>query len=97
MKNQSNVLSSRNNETYLLAENRFGKTMQKIIAMEEFGELISAISKSIRDGSNVSMIEEIADALIMLEQLYMYLSDAETDAVNGYYDLKINRLKNLIK
>lgn len=58
----------------------FGVGIQQIVAMEELGELIQAISKIARweyDGKNLeelsdyqdNLAEEIADVEIMLEQL----------------------------
>jgi len=43
----------------------FGGAIQQVVAMEEMGELIQAISKSIRCKSN-NVEEEIADVEIML-------------------------------
>lgn len=52
----------------------YGNKKQKLKTIEEFSELIKAISKD--DRKNI--IEEIADVEIMLEQLQMiYLIDKE--------------------
>ena len=59
---------------------KYGTTLQSTVAMEELAELIKEISKVIRGNKNADgMIEEIADVLIMIEQLkLMYnISDEE--------------------
>ena len=71
------------------AINSYGNASQKIKAIEEMGELIQAISKSLLDNEN-NVEEEIADVEIMLTQLkIMYnLSDIE-----NWRNYKLNRLK----
>lgn len=71
--------------------NHYGTLNQKLIAIEEMAELQKAIVKHIRQESeeNInSVIEEIADVQVMLEQLKMIFScrskideimDAKTD------------------
>lgn len=57
-------------DVYEKAVNKFGKTPQLIMAMEEMSELIQALSKYIRKKGNVDNIsEEIADVEIMIAQL----------------------------
>ena len=74
------------------AINSYGNASQKIKAIEEMGELIQAISKSLLDGEN-NVEEEIADVEIMLTQLkIMYnLSDIE-----NWRNYKLNRLKERV-
>ena len=74
------------------AINSYGNASQKIKAIEEMGELIQAISKSLLDGEN-NVEEEIADVEIMLTQLkIMYnLSDVE-----NWRNYKLNRLKERV-
>lgn len=61
------------------AINRWGKKWQLILAMEEFGELMSAISQHYRGRKNRLMVcEEIADAQIMLDTLKI---------IHGYDDV----------
>ena len=55
-------------EVFEKAINTFGETPQKIVAMEEMGELIQAISKDLR-GKEHNVEEEIADVEIMLQQM----------------------------
>lgn len=58
-------------EIYKKALDRWGPQLQKVVAIEEFAELIKEISHDIRwNGGNVErIVEEMADAEIMLEQL----------------------------
>ena len=74
------------------AINSYGNASQKIKAIEEMGELIQAISKSLLDNEN-NVEEEIADVEIMLTQLkIMYnLSDVE-----NWRNYKLNRLKDRV-
>ncbi|MDY5910611.1 MAG: hypothetical protein SPJ62_01075 [Inconstantimicrobium porci] len=74
------------------AINSYGNASQKIKAIEEMGELIQAISKSLLDNKN-NVEEEIADVEIMLTQLkIMYnLSDVE-----NWRNYKLNRLKDRV-
>lgn len=73
------------------AINTFGETPQKIVAMEEMGELIQAISKDLR-GKEHNVEEEIADVEIMCKQLrIMY----DSDKVDQFVFDKIERLKGL--
>lgn len=70
----------------------YGTLNQKLIAIEEMAELQKAIVKHIRQESeeNInSVIEEIADVQVMLEQLKMIFScKSKTDEI---MDAKIDR------
>ena len=72
--------------------NHYGALNQKLIAIEEMAELQKAIVKHIRQESeeNInSVIEEIADVQVMLEQLKMIFScRSKTDEI---MDAKIDR------
>lgn len=71
----------------------FGKTTQQIVAMEECGELIQAISKRLRCvESNIE--EEIADVEIMLEQLKLI---ADNKVVEEIKEQKLKRLKDRLQ
>ena len=74
------------------AINTYGNASQKVKAIEEMGELIQAISKSLLDNKN-NVEEEIADVEIMLTQLkIMYnLSDIE-----NWRNYKLKRLKEMV-
>ena len=74
----------------------FGETTQLIVAMEECGELIQAISKKLRGIEN-NIEEEIADVEIMLEQLKII---ADNKAIEEMKESKLRRLEqrlNLFK
>lgn len=68
-------------DIYEKAVNKFGKTPQLIMAMEEMSELIQGLSKDIRGKRNEDNIsEEIADVEIMLAQLkIIYQNDVEVE------------------
>lgn len=74
------------------AINTFGETPQKIVAMEEMGELIQAISKDLR-GKEHNVEEEIADVEIMCKQLRMMY---DNDKVDQFVFDKIERLKGVV-
>lgn len=71
----------------------FGKTSRKQLAQEECAELIQALSKDMR-GKKHNVEEEIADVLIMIEQLtHIY----DNDKIEKYREEKINRLSKLME
>lgn len=89
------------------AVEKFGIDIQQIVAMEELGELIQAISKIARWECNQledvetlsdyidNLAEEIADVEIMLEQLKQsYGCHIQAD---DYKRRKIEKLKSLIE
>lgn len=70
-----------------------GKAMQTVVAIEELSELQKELSKFIRGkGNRDNLIEEVADALIMITQIQLmyYIPDDEVDKVMRF---KLNRLK----
>lgn len=86
---------------------KFGIDIQQIVAMEELGELIQAISKIARWECNQSedvetlleyidnLAEEIADVEIMLEQLKQcYGCHIQAD---DYKRRKLEKLKSMIE
>ena len=61
-------------QTFLVAFERFGEPHQLMLCFEEMAELMKAISKAIRysrEGHKTHITEEIADVEIMLEQVKM--------------------------
>jgi NTP pyrophosphatase (non-canonical NTP hydrolase) len=80
-------------ELFKKAIETYGEDAQMIVAMEEMGELIQALSRYLVDKpSNVE--EEIADVLIMLNQLKLLFDNKE---IRKFYKKKLKRLeKNLI-
>ena len=74
------------------AINIFGQGIQKIVALEEMGELTQAISKSIRD-ENHNVEEEIADVEIMLTQLRLIYN---SDKVEKIKQEKLYKLREIV-
>lgn len=70
----------------------YGEAIQKVVAIEELGELTQAITKSLR-GDDHNVEEEIADVYIMLHQL-MLMYDAKK--VNEIKDFKMKRLEGYV-
>ncbi|MFC0906341.1 MazG nucleotide pyrophosphohydrolase domain-containing protein [Clostridium sp. MT-14] len=76
----------------LNAVNYFGAESQKRQTIEECSELIQAICKDLRGLEN-NAEEEIADVLIMLEQLtHIY----DNDKIEKFKKEKIDRLKVIV-
>lgn len=66
---------------------------QVVVAIEELSELQKELCKSLRDKTNKeNIIEEMADAIIMINQMQMYfkISDEELHKEINY---KLNRTK----
>lgn len=82
-------------DIYLKAINTFGANQQIIKAMEELGELSTALARYFtKSKSNTANInEEIADVEIMLSQLRLIFSNAEID---HHKKAKLERLKGVV-
>ena len=77
------------------AVNHFGYQSQTMMAIEEMAELQKELCKHFRGKSNFYQIaEEIADVLIMMEQLII-LHDCR-EAVDEWKFAKLMRLKELM-
>lgn len=73
---------------------KHGFTLQHVVAMEEMSELIKEISKYLRGKDVVlSLKEEIADVLIMIEQLRMMHNISDRDIENEI-NFKLVRINN---
>ena len=71
---------------------KYGKTMQSIVCMEECSELIKAISKRLRGELDIedNLAEEMADVTVCLYQLSrMY--DVDDADVHAWIDRKTER------
>lgn len=82
---------------YTEAINKYGKKMQVLKAIEEFSELIRALSRNLNERDflpDYNLIEEIADAEIMLEQLREIYNANE--AINDVKASKLLRLKKML-
>jgi len=85
----------------------FGKTVQKVIAIEELSELQKAISKSIRydemgatdpnrgESIREDIIEEIADVGICIKQI-MTMLDIDEKEIDKVTKVKIERLNSKV-
>ena len=71
------------NQLYNEAINKFGFKAQIDLAQEECGELIAALShfKRGRAGSEKEVVEEIADVLIVANQLALIFGVQDVEAV----------------
>ena len=92
------------NETLAKAIANYGESVQIIVAVEEMSELQKALCKMLRHKKTgeytygelyMSVIEEIADVEIMLEQLKMIFHSEEL--VGGVKVQKLKRLEERIK
>ena len=71
----------------------YGPTLQQVVAMEELAELQKELSKMIRGkGSIINLVEEIADVLIMIDQLKIIheISDQEIEDEINFKLLRTN-------
>lgn len=85
------------NEKYLRIFMFYSPNAQKIQAIQEFSELIQALTKDINNqGSRENLIEEMADSKIMLEQMQLIL-DIDDDDLEKVMDRKIERQMTRIK
>lgn len=71
----------------------FGETSRKQLAQEECAELIQALSKDLR-GKKHNVEEEIADVLIMIEQMFNIY---DMEKMNNNLNMKIDRLDKLME
>ena len=86
-------------DTYNAALAKWGMVPQLYVAIEEMSEVIKALTKFMRDPDRMedaiaSIIEEVADATIMLEQLRLIFGI--NDEVCEAMDAKIERLKERV-
>ena len=73
-----------------------GIEQETTIAMEECSELIQAISKCKRYGCVDNLIEEIADVLIIINELQL-IYDISNDDIENIKKYKIDRMDYRIK
>lgn len=72
---------------------KYGKTAQTLMFFEEVAELEKELCKNNRGEDNITQItEEIADVLIMLEQVKM-MYGIESDFIDYFIDFKLERLE----
>lgn len=84
------------NEIYDMASEKWGSTSQLVVALEELAELSVEIAKKINDkrDSNEPLIDELADARIMIEQVENIFG-VETE-VQYRIEQKLARLEGII-
>lgn len=83
-------------KVYLNALVHFGDRKQMVKCLEELAECQQAIAKVVLGGENFDhMAEEVADAIIMLEQMRMLFNIGEK--VSAYIDAKVRRLDKRLK
>ena len=82
-------------ELYKDLINKYGEK-QVIVAIEELSELQKELCKNLRGRKNqLALTEEIADVLIMVEQMIVYFGIAEVD-VMAIKQVKLERTKRLL-
>ncbi|WP_066500007.1 hypothetical protein [Abyssisolibacter fermentans] len=84
-------------DLYEKAIDKFGMVEQLVVAIEELAELQKEITKAIRGKANIkNMTEEIADVLIMIDQVTrMYF--IENKDIEVAKDYKLNILKEIVE
>ena len=88
------------NEKYLRIFMFYSPNTQKIQAIQEFSELIQALTKDInKQGSRENLIEEMADSKIMLEQMQLILDITDEDlekVMDKKIERQLTRIRNAI-
>lgn len=85
-------------EVFMQIINQNGKRNQTIIAIEECGELVQALTKHLRHDTHANydnIAEEIADVQIALKQLVILFNNKKE--VMNWYDRKVERIRTKIK
>lgn len=84
-------------DTYKQAIKTYGKKAQKLMAIEEMSELTKEICKDFRGKLNREhLIEEMADVLIMLDQMLLLYKIGGEEIVSMCIR-KMNRLKERLE
>lgn len=74
----------------------YGINSQLGILQEECAELIQAVSKFRRGGTNLQILEELADVEIIIAQI-RYLAGKNSSIIDEFKDKKIRRQLERIK
>ena len=86
------------NEKYLRIFMFYSPNAQKIQAIQEFSELIQALTKDINNqGSRENLIEEMADSKIMLEQMQLILDITDDDLKKVIYNKLERRIEKYLR
>lgn len=84
-------------DTYKQAIETYGERAQKLMAIEEMSELTKEICKDFRGKLNREhLVEEMADVLIMLDQLLLMYKVSEEEIVS-MCTRKMKRLKERLE
>lgn len=84
-------------ETLLRCIEKWGETAQLHMAIEEMAELTKEIIKYFRGNDNREhIIEEIADVILMIEQLKNLFSVTDNE-LQGAIDFKITRVEKKLE
>lgn len=83
-------------KTYIQLFKKYGETAQLVVAIEELSELQKELCKDLRGKrKRENIIEEIADVIIMLEQMYL-IYNIENCEVDEMIEKKIERTKGIL-
>jgi len=105
----TNFLSSQYTLEFLLANpdiicqaalEKWGVDAQIMMAYEECGELISVLASSTRENKNVSnkdIVSEIADVLIVADQLRHIFGADQVDAMIDYKRERVSRRLGIVR
>lgn len=86
-----------NAEVLRKAIETYGEESQKTMLFEEMAELQKEVCKSLRGNDNkMEIIEEVADVMIMIEQLKM-MENISDSAINLEIRRKTERLKERLE
>ena len=85
------------NKLYTRAITLFGSEKQILVAVEELAELQKELLKNINRGKNNRdrVIDEIADVMIMVEQLYI-IYGIKHHEIDDHVETKLERLRLMI-
>ena len=79
------------------AIDRYGKTLQTFVAIEEMSELTKELVKNMRGSDNhESIVEELADVYIMLDQIQI-MNGINLNEVLAKMHEKLERLKERLE
>jgi len=84
-------------KVYKEAQDKWGEWSQILVAIEEFSELIQVLCKRNRNlngSTDEEIINEIADAMVMIEHLQIIFGKEECEERQRY---KVARLKSWFK
>lgn len=96
MKELTTDQTERNESIYRLALDTYGIEAQTMMVFEEMSELQKELCKHARGKENITAIaEEIADVLVMLDQMILYFGIGE--GVAEFKKFKITRLQNRLE